>query len=55
MSRAAHLRSRALEPGISDHGRFETHDAFVTRLRTRHGRETGLWSQMAERGASGQQ
>lgn len=42
------LECRALEPGISDHGSFETHDAFVTRLRTRHGRKTGFWSQVAE-------
>ena len=48
---ARHLREcRALEPEISDHGSFETHDAFVTRLRTRHGRKTGFWSQVAEHG-----
>jgi hypothetical protein len=50
------LGCRTLEPGISDHGRFETHDAFVARLRTRHGRKTGFWGQVAERGgASGRQ
>ena len=38
-----------------DHGRFETHEAFVTRLRTRHGRKTGFWSQVPELGGvSGQ-
>jgi hypothetical protein len=49
------LECRTLEPGISDHGRFETHEAFVTRLRTRHGRKTGFWSQVPELdGAAGQ-
>ena len=48
---ARHLREcRAFEPGISNHGSFETHDAFVTRLQTRHGRKTGFWSQVAEHG-----
>jgi hypothetical protein len=46
---ARHLREcRALEPAISDHGSFETHDAFVARLQARHGRKTGFWSQVAE-------
>ena len=40
------LECRALEPGIGDHGSFETHDAFVARLRARHGRKTGFWSQV---------
>ena len=49
------LECRALEPGIADHGRFETHEAFVARLRTRHGRKAGFWDRVAERGgASGQ-
>ena len=54
---ARHLREcRALEPTISDHGGFETHDAFVTRLQVRHGRKTGFWSQVAEHsGAAGLQ
>ena len=54
---ARHLREcRALEPEISDHGSFETHDAFVARLRARHGRKTGFWSQVAEHsGAAGLQ
>jgi hypothetical protein len=52
---ARHLREcRALEPAISDHGSFETHDAFVARLQARHGRKTGFWSQVADRsGAAG--
>jgi hypothetical protein len=49
------LECRTLEPSIGDHGRFETHDAFLARLRARHGRKTGFWSQVTEHGgASGQ-
>ena len=53
---ARHLREcRTLEPGIGDHGGFETHEAFVARLRTRRGRKTGFWSQVPELGGvSGQ-
>ena len=48
---ARHLREcRALEPDISNHDSFETHDAFVTGLQARHGRKTGFWSQVAEHG-----
>jgi hypothetical protein len=48
---ARHLREcRALEAGIGDHGGFETHDAFLARLRARHGRKTGFWSQVTELG-----
>jgi hypothetical protein len=42
------LECRTLEAGISNHGSFETHDAFMTRLRAQHGRKTGFWSQVAE-------
>jgi hypothetical protein len=28
---------------ISDYGQFETHEAFVARLRARHGRKSGFW------------
>jgi hypothetical protein len=54
---ARHLREcRALEAGIGDHGDFETHDAFLARLKAQHGRKTGFWSQVAELGGvSGQQ
>jgi hypothetical protein len=49
------LECRALEPGIDDHGGFETHDAFLARLRARHGRKTGFWSHVAEHdGVAGQ-
>jgi hypothetical protein len=40
------LECRTLEPSISDHGRFETHEAFLARLRARHGRKTSFWSQI---------
>jgi hypothetical protein len=42
------LECRSLEAGIGDHGRFETHEAFVARLRARHGRKTGFWSRVEE-------
>jgi hypothetical protein len=43
------LECRTRESSISDHGDFETHAAFVARLRAQHGRKTGFWSQVAER------
>jgi hypothetical protein len=46
------LECRALEPGIGDHGGFETHDAFLARLRARHGRKTGFWAHVTERGGA---
>jgi hypothetical protein len=50
---ARHLvECRGLETSISDHGCFETYDAFVTRLRARHGRKTGFWSQVTESGST---
>nr|WP_241671404.1 DUF6880 family protein [Dankookia rubra] len=46
---ARHLREcRSLAAGIRDSGAFETHEAFVGRLRARHGRKTGFWSQVSE-------
>lgn len=46
---ARHLvECRSLASAIADHGRFETHDAFVARLKARHGRKAGFWSQLAE-------
>ena len=42
---ARHLRTcSGLAPAISDYGSFETHDAYVTRLRREHGRKTAFWS-----------
>jgi uncharacterized Zn finger protein len=44
---ARHLREcRALEAAIGDHGGFGTHDAFLARLRARHGRKSGFRSQV---------
>ena len=42
------LECRSLLAGIQDFGTFETHEAFVGRLRARHGRKTGFWSQVSE-------
>jgi len=42
------LECRALEAGTGDHGAFETHEAFVARLRARHGRKAGFWSRVEE-------
>src|SRR3954466_8553123 len=43
------LECQALAPGIQDFGVFETHEAFVGRLRARHGRKTGFWAQVGSR------
>jgi hypothetical protein len=42
------LECRSLLAGIQDFGTFETHEAFVSRLRAKHGRKTGFWSQVSE-------
>ena len=42
------LECQSLAPGIQDLGTFETHEAFVGRLRARHGRKTGFWAQVSE-------
>ena len=48
------LECRGLEAGIGERGRVETHEAFVARLRARHGRKDGFWSRVEElAGASG--
>lgn len=47
------LECASLAPGIEDFGTFETHDAFVGRLRAKHGRKTGFWSQVSEASGSG--
>jgi hypothetical protein len=46
------LECQALAAGIRDFGSFETHEAFVDRLRARHGRKTGFWAQVS--GVSGE-
>ncbi len=38
------LQCESLAREIPDYGRFETHDAYLTRLRTKHGRKTSFWS-----------
>jgi hypothetical protein len=43
------LECRSLEAGIDDHLGFETHAAFVVRLRAQHGRKAGFWGQLTER------
>jgi hypothetical protein len=46
---ARHLAEcRSLASIISDYGQFETHDAFVARLRARHGRKSGFWPLVAD-------
>ena len=42
------LECRSLAASIRDSGEFQTHEAFVSRLRARHGRKTGFWSQVSE-------
>ena len=39
------LECLSLASHIQDFGAFETHDAFVARLRAGHSRKTGLWAQ----------
>ena len=42
---ARHLATCAeLAPRIEDFGAFETHDAYVARLKAKHGRKHGFWS-----------
>jgi hypothetical protein len=42
------LECQSLAAGIRDFAGFETHEAFVSRLRTQHGRKTGFWRQLSE-------
>jgi hypothetical protein len=45
---ARHLRTCAgLAATIADYGAFETHDAYVGRLRREHGKKTAFWSAAA--------
>ena len=44
---ARHMREcQALAASIKDFAPFESHDALVARLRARHGRKDGFWSQL---------
>ncbi len=46
---ARHLAEcRSLTPLVGDYGAFETHTAFVARLRAEHGRKMGFWTQAGE-------
>jgi len=46
---ARHLAEcQSLASLISDYGQFETHDAFVARLRVRHSRKSGFWPLVAD-------
>jgi hypothetical protein len=42
------MECQSLASAIQDYDPFETHQAFVARLRAKHGRKTGFWSQFAE-------
>jgi hypothetical protein len=47
------LECASIAPSIQDFGVFETPESFVSRLRARHSRKTGFWTQMAERVSGG--
>lgn len=40
------LECESLAPQIEDFAGFETHGEYVTRLKTKHGRKSGFWSQV---------
>lgn len=42
------LECWSLLAGIQDFRTFETHEVFLGRLRAKHGRKTGFWSQVSE-------
>ncbi len=42
------LECQSLASGIQDYGTFETHDAFASRQRAKHGRKVGFWGQLTE-------
>jgi hypothetical protein len=49
---ARHLAEcRALATLISDFGRFEAHEVFVSRLRAKHSRKSGFWTLIADQTA----
>jgi hypothetical protein len=41
------LECQSLTAATKDFGHFETHEDFVNRLRAKHGRKTGFWSQVS--------
>jgi hypothetical protein len=42
------LECRSLLAGVENFETFEAHEVFVSRLRVKHGRKTGFWSQVGE-------
>ncbi len=46
------LECQSVTAAIKNFGNFETHDAFVSRVRARHCRKTGLWSLLSGTGFS---
>jgi hypothetical protein len=49
---ARHLAAcQALATLISDYGRFEAHEVFVSRLRAKHSRKSGFWTLIADQTA----
>ena len=46
------LECQSLMAGGKDFGHFETHEAFVSRVRARHSRKTGFWSLLSGTGFS---
>jgi hypothetical protein len=49
---ARHLAEcQAMALLISDYGRFEAHEVFVSRLRAKHGRKSGFWTLIANQTA----
>jgi len=47
------LECASIAPSIQDFGVCETHEGFVARLRARHSRKIGFWTQVAERASGG--
>jgi len=42
------LECQSLASSIQDYVTFETHDAFASRQRAKHGRKVGFWGQLAK-------
>jgi hypothetical protein len=42
------LECQSLASSIQDYGTFEAHDGFANRIRAKHSRKSGFWSQLAE-------
>jgi hypothetical protein len=46
------LECASLAPHIREFGTFESHEAFVGRIRAKHGRKAGFWTQAGEASGS---